>query len=67
MWSMSCALVRSRLERHADGALGTSAGRFVAAHLGRCAACRASSEEPFRLKTLVRQTPLVPMARMRGG
>jgi len=55
MWSLRCAWVRSRLERHADDALGTSAGRFVAAHLGRCAACRASSEEFFRLKTLVRQ------------
>jgi len=58
MWSMSCAWVRSRLERHADGALGTRAGRFVAAHLGRCAACRAASEDLARLKTLVRQESL---------
>ena len=55
MWSMSCARVRSRLERHADGALGTRAARVVAAHLGRCAACRAASEDLARLKALVRQ------------
>jgi hypothetical protein len=53
MWSMSCALVRSRLEQHADGALGARAGRFVAAHLGRCDACRTASEDQVRLKALV--------------
>jgi hypothetical protein len=55
MWSMSCAWVRTRLERQADGALGTRAGRFVAAHLGRCAACRTASEDLARLKALVLQ------------
>lgn len=55
MWSMSCARVRSRLNRHIDGALGVHAGRFVAAHLERCAGCRAASEELARLKAFVRQ------------
>ena len=55
MWSITCAWVRPRLERHADGALGARAGRFVGAHLGRCAGCRSASEDLARLKTLVRQ------------
>ena len=45
MWSLTCAWVRPRLDRHADGALGVRAGRFVAAHLGRCEACRKASED----------------------
>ena len=55
MWGMTCAWVRSRLDRHADGALGERAGRFVAAHLGHCDACRAAADELVRLKALVRE------------
>jgi len=55
MWSMSCALVRSRLERHADGALGERGRRFVDVHLGRCDGCRAAREGLVRLKAAVRQ------------
>jgi len=47
--------VRSRLDRHADGALGERAGRFMAAHLGRCDACRAAADDLVRLKALVRE------------
>ena len=55
MWSLSCARVRPRLERHADGALGGRAERFVAGHLGRCAGCRTALEDLARLKASVRQ------------
>jgi len=55
MWGLTCAWVRSRLDRHADGALGERAGRFVAAHLGRCDACRAAADNLVRLKALVRE------------
>ena len=55
MWGMTCAWVRSRLDRHADSALGERAGRFVAAHLGRCDACRAAADDLVRLKALVRE------------
>ena len=55
MLSMNCAWARARLERHAEGALGDRAGRFVVSHLGRCAECRAASEEIARLKALVRR------------
>lgn len=55
MWSMGCAWVRPRLERHIDGALGVRAGRFVEGHLERCAGCRAASEDLARLKAFVRQ------------
>ena len=55
MWGLTCAWVRSRLDRHADGALGERAGRFVAAHLGRCDACRAAADDLVRLKALVRE------------
>jgi len=55
MWGLTCAWVRSRLDRHADGALGERAGRFMAAHLGRCDACRAVADDLVRLKALVRE------------
>ena len=55
MWSLSCAWVRSRLERHVDGALGDRGRRFVATHLGRCDSCRAACEDAARLKAFVRQ------------
>ena len=55
MWGMTCAWVRSRLDRHADSALGERAERFVAAHLGHCDACRAAADELVRLKALVRE------------
>ena len=55
MWGLTCAWVRSRLDRHADGALGERAGRFVAAHLGRCDACRAAADDLVRLKALLRE------------
>ena len=55
MWSMSCAWVRHRLERHADGALGGRAERLVAGHLVRCAGCRTASEDLAHLKAFVRQ------------
>ena len=52
---MSCAWVRSRLERRAGGALGERGSRFVAAHLGRCDGCRAAAEDLASLKAFVRQ------------
>jgi len=55
MWGLSCVWVRSRLDRHADGALGERAGRFMAAHLGRCDACRAAADDLVRLKAFVRE------------
>ena len=55
MASLSCALVRPRLEQHTDGALGGRSGRFVAGHLEHCSGCRAASDELARLKALVRQ------------
>jgi anti-sigma factor RsiW len=55
MRGLTCTWVRSWLDRHADGALGERAGRFVAAHLGRCDACRAAAEDLVRLKALVRE------------
>ena len=55
MWSMTCAWVRPRLDRHIDRALGVRAERFVAGHLERCAGCRAASEDLARLKVFVRQ------------
>ena len=61
MWSLSCALVRPRLERHIDGVLGGRAGRFVAGHVEGCAGCRAASEDLARLKTFVRQASPQPV------
>ena len=55
MWSFRCAWVRSRFERHADGALGERGGRRVAAHLERCDRCRTISEDLGRLKAFVRE------------
>lgn len=55
MWRICCAWVRSRLERHADGAVGGRAGRFVAGHLGRCTGCRTASDDLARFKILVRE------------
>lgn len=55
MWGLICVWVRSRLDQHADGALGERAGRFVAAHLGRCDACRAAADDLVRLKAIVRE------------
>lgn len=55
MRGLTCTWVRSWLDRHADGALGERAGRLVAAHLGRCDACRAAAEDLVRLKALVRE------------
>jgi putative zinc finger protein len=55
MSRLDCLWVRSRLERHADGALGARGERFVAAHLARCDGCRAALEKVARFKTLVRQ------------
>ena len=55
MWSLSCAVVRRRLERHADGALGPRATRFVTSHLPTCSTCRDASEKLARLRTMVRQ------------
>ncbi len=52
---MTCAWVRPRLERHADGALGGRAERFVAGHLGRCTSCQTALEDLARLKDFVRQ------------
>ena len=55
MWSLNCAVVRRRLERHADGALGPRETRFVTSHLAACPACRHASEKLVRLRMLVRQ------------
>jgi anti-sigma factor RsiW len=54
MGRLSCIVVRSRLERHADSALGPRTARFVAGHLSGCSACQAVSEKWTRLRTLVR-------------
>lgn len=62
MWSLSCAVVRPRLERHADGALGARGARFVAGHLTGCPDCRAASEKWVHLRALVRQAASVPDA-----
>lgn len=59
MRSVACAVVRPRLERHADGALGVRTTRFVVAHLEGCPGCRTASEEWFRLRVLVRQAASV--------
>jgi anti-sigma factor RsiW len=55
MWSVSCTVVRRRLERHADGALSPRATRFVASHLPDCPTCRSASEKLVRLRALVRE------------
>ncbi|HTY77008.1 MAG TPA: zf-HC2 domain-containing protein [Candidatus Bathyarchaeia archaeon] len=60
MGRFSCVVVRRRLERHADGALGSRAARFVTHHLAGCAGCRAASEKWTRLRTLVRQAASGP-------
>jgi anti-sigma factor RsiW len=60
MWSLSCAVVRFRLERHADGALGARGARLVTTHLAGCPACRAASEKWVLLRALVRQAVSVP-------
>jgi len=60
MWSLNCAVVRPRLERHADGALGARGARFVATHLTGCTDCRAASEKWVHLRSLVRQSASVP-------
>lgn len=60
MWSPSCAVVRSRLERHADGALGARTERFLTRHLSGCPACRAASDEWVRLRALLRQAASGP-------
>jgi anti-sigma factor RsiW len=59
MRSVACAVVRPRLERHADGALGARTTRFVVAHLEGCPGCRKASEEWLRLRVLVRQAASV--------
>lgn len=59
MRSVACAVVRPRLERHADGALGARTTRFVVAHLEGCPGCRKASEEGLRLRVLVRQAASV--------
>ena len=60
MWSLSCAVVQRRLERHADGALGARGARFVTGHMAGCSACRATSEEWVRLRALVKQAASRP-------
>jgi len=55
MWSVRCAVVRRRLERHADGALAPRATRLVTAHLPGCPTCRTAFEKLTRLRTLVRE------------
>jgi len=53
MLSPGCLWNRSRLERYADGALGTGGARRVESHAGRCPACLARVESFRRLRTLV--------------
>jgi len=60
MGRLSCVVVRSRLERHADGALAPRAARFVARHLSSCSACQAASEKWTHLRSLVRQAASGP-------
>src|SRR5262245_66558212 len=52
MWSVRCAVVRRRLERHADGALAPRATRLVTSHLPGCPTCRTAFEKLTRLRTL---------------
>jgi anti-sigma factor RsiW len=59
MWSVRCAVVRGRLERHADGALAPRATRLVTAHLPGCPTCRTAFEKLTRLRALVREASSV--------
>jgi anti-sigma factor RsiW len=60
MARLSCVVVRRRLERRGDGALGARAERFVSRHLGGCPACQAASEGWVRLRALVREATASP-------